>query len=87
MVTELEMFESPDLPPLDFCLWGCTKSEVYERKEDTQCELLARILDAAAHIKIRKRRAVFAHEFTRIEVDSGDSRTFVVTCNRCCISM
>jgi hypothetical protein len=26
---------SPDLTPLDFCLWGWMKSEVYGRKVDT----------------------------------------------------
>ena len=51
MVTEIELFESPDLIPLDFCLWGWMKSEVYKRKVDTRDELLARILDAAARIK------------------------------------
>jgi hypothetical protein len=31
---------SPDLNPLDFCLWGWMKSEVYRRKVDTWDELL-----------------------------------------------
>ena len=51
MVTEIELFESPDLIPLDFCLWGWMKSEVYKRKVDTRDESLARILDAAVRIK------------------------------------
>jgi hypothetical protein len=50
MVTEIELFESPDITPLDFYLWGCMKSEVYKRKLDTRDESLARILDAAARI-------------------------------------
>jgi hypothetical protein len=25
----------PDLTPIDFCLWGCMKSEVHRRKVDT----------------------------------------------------
>ena len=27
---------SPDLTPLDFCLWGLMKSEVYRKKVDTE---------------------------------------------------
>jgi hypothetical protein len=38
---------------LHVCLWGQMKSEVYKRV-DTQDELLARILDAAARIKKRE---------------------------------
>ena len=44
-------FESPNLNPLNFCLWGCMKSCVHKRKVDTQNELLARIMDAAARTK------------------------------------
>jgi hypothetical protein len=51
MVIELEMFESRNLNPLNFCLWGCMKSCVHKRKVDTQNKLLARILDAAARTK------------------------------------
>jgi hypothetical protein len=51
MVTEIQLFESTDLTPLHFCLWGLIKSEVYKRKADTRDELLARSLDAAARIK------------------------------------
>jgi hypothetical protein len=53
MVTEIELFESPDLTPLEFCLWGWMKSDVYKTKVDTRDELLARILDFAACIKER----------------------------------
>jgi len=52
MVTETQLFEPPDPTPLDFCLWGWKKSEVYKRKEDTRDELLARILDIAASVKL-----------------------------------
>ena len=45
---------SPDLTPLDFCLWGWIKSQVYKRKVDTRDEYLARMLDAAAHVKKRE---------------------------------
>jgi hypothetical protein len=46
-----ELFESPDLSLLEFCLWGWMKSEVYKIKVDTVDEVLTRILDAAARIK------------------------------------
>jgi len=42
---------SPDLTPLDFCLWGLMKSEVYRKKVDTRDELLVIILDVIACIK------------------------------------
>jgi hypothetical protein len=45
---------SPDLTPLDFCLWGWMNSEVYRRKVDTWEELLDRIMDAIARIKKRQ---------------------------------
>ena len=51
MDIEIELFESPDLTLLDFCLWCWTKSEGYKRKVGTLDESLARILDAAARIK------------------------------------
>jgi len=42
---------STDLTPLDFCLWGWMKSEVYREKVNTRDELVARIMNSAAHIK------------------------------------
>jgi hypothetical protein len=51
MLTEKELFESADLTPLDFCLWGWMKSEDYKRKVHTRAEPLTRILDASARIK------------------------------------
>jgi hypothetical protein len=50
----MELFESPDLTPLRFCLWGWMKSEVYKRKVDTQDELLTGILGSAGRIKKRE---------------------------------
>jgi hypothetical protein len=38
------------ITPLDFCLWGWMKSEVYKKEVVAGDELLARILDAAARI-------------------------------------
>jgi hypothetical protein len=40
-----------DLTPLDFCLWGWLKSEVYKEKVNTRDELVARIMNSAALIK------------------------------------
>ena len=54
MVTEIEPPRSPDLTPLEFCLWGWMKSEVSKRKVDTREELLALILDVAAGTKKRE---------------------------------
>jgi hypothetical protein len=60
MVTEIELFESvrPSLfsDALGFCLWGWIEREVHKRKVDTQDELLARILDAAARLRKREHR-------------------------------
>jgi hypothetical protein len=42
MVTEIELFESPELALLDFIM-GWMKMEVYEIKVDTREDLLARI--------------------------------------------
>jgi hypothetical protein len=54
MITETQLFDSPDLTPLDFCLWGWIKCDVHKRRGDTQDELFALILDAAARKKKRK---------------------------------
>ena len=42
---------SPDLTPLDICLWGWMKSEVYAVKASTRDELVARIMNCTALIK------------------------------------
>jgi hypothetical protein len=54
MITEIKLFEFPDLSLLDLCLGRWMKSEAYKRKLDTRDELLAHILDAAARIKKRE---------------------------------
>jgi hypothetical protein len=51
MDTVVQMFESPDLTPLDFCLCVWMKCEFYKRNVDTGVELLADILGAAARNK------------------------------------
>ena len=65
----------PDLTPLEFCLWGLMKSEVYRKKLDTRDEPLVNILDVIACIKECQDavRRTIRHVFTRvakcIEVD------------------
>jgi hypothetical protein len=51
MVTEIELFESSDLTPLDFCLLRWMKSEVYKINLDTKGKLFSRILHPVACIK------------------------------------
>jgi hypothetical protein len=88
MFTEIDLFESPDLTPLDFYLWGWMKSEFYKRNVDTRDEIPDCILGAAAHIKkgqdqLRRRTR---HPRTRVakctEVDCGIFRKFIVSCNK-----
>ena len=68
---------SPDLTPLDFCLWGLMKNEVYRKRVDTWDELLVTILDVIACIKERQDalRRTTRHVFTRvakcIDVEGG----------------
>ena len=50
MVIDIERYEDPDRTLLDICLWSWVKGEVYKRNAETQGELLARVLDAAARI-------------------------------------
>ena len=62
--------------PLDFCLWGWMKSEVYKGKVNTRDELVARIMNSAALIKqerqddLRRGTRTFAKRAEKcIEVD------------------
>jgi len=50
MGVKIQLFEV-GLIPLDFCLWGWMKSEVYKEKVITRDELVARIMISAALIK------------------------------------
>jgi hypothetical protein len=48
---EIQLFEvqcPPRSTPLDCCLWGWLKSEVYKEKVNTRDELVARIVNSAA---------------------------------------
>ena len=53
MGVEIQLFEVgvPDLTPLDICLWGWMKSEVYKEKVNIRDELVARIMNSAALLK------------------------------------
>jgi len=68
---------SPDLTPLDFCLWGLVKNEVYRKKVDTRDRLLVNTQDIIACIKERQDalRRTTCHVFTPaakcIDVDGG----------------
>jgi len=50
MITEMEVRESPDLTPLEFCFWCWMNSEVRRRK-NIRDELVALSLDAAVRLK------------------------------------
>jgi len=47
---------SPDLSPLDYCVWGWMKELVYSVKVVTRDELLSHILDAADRIRNSQRK-------------------------------
>jgi len=66
------------LTPLDFCLWGWMKSEVYKGKVNTWDDLVARIMNSDALIKqerqddLRKATRTVAKRVEKyIEVDGG----------------
>ena len=77
MFTLIELFDSPDLPASDFCLWCRMKGEVYELKVDARDELPSRVLDAAARTKGREDRLrrttrdLRTRVAKRAEVDGG----------------
>ena len=85
---QIELFESPDLTLLDFCLWGWIKNEDYKRSVDTRDEIPYCIVGAAARIKkgedqLRRRtRDLRARVAKCIEVDCGIFRKFIVSCNK-----
>ena len=90
MVTDTEVFESPKLSPLNFCLWGWMKSEVYKRNVNSRDELLActRIFDAADRMKKRKDQFRRTTRYLRtrvakfIEDDGGISENLLITVNK-----
>lgn len=68
---------SPDLNPLDYCLWGWFKSLVYATKVNTREALLDRIFNCAALIRENHRalqratRAIHKRADACIEADGG----------------
>jgi hypothetical protein len=77
MGVEIQLFEV-GISPLDFCLWGWMKSEVYKEEVNTRDQLAARIMNSAALIKQQRqdnpRRATrtLAKRVEKcIEVDGG----------------
>jgi len=68
----MELFHSPDLNSLDFCLCVWMKSDIYKINVDTPDKLVARNMDAAATITEHEDR----HRRT-----TRDLRTRVAKCN------
>jgi len=67
MVSETELLQTPNLIPLDFCLWIWMQREVYNRKIIERDNFLARTAYAAAltekrQDQLRQKDAIFAHE-------------------------
>jgi hypothetical protein len=74
---------SPDVTPLDFCLWGRMKSEVYEEKVNARDELVARIMNSAAlkkpecQVDLRRATRTIAKRVEKCtEVDGGIFETY-----------
>jgi len=55
--------------PLDFCLWGWMKNEVYKEKVNTRDEMVARIMNSAAFVK--QERQDDLRKATRTELKSA----------------
>jgi len=87
MVAEIKLFESQDLTPLGFCLWGWMRSEGHGRKEDTRDQLLAGIRNATVCVRKREDelRRTTCDLSTRVaectEVDGAIFRTSIVHYN------
>ena len=61
MVTEIELLQTPNLIPLDFCLWIWIQREVYNRNIIKRDNFLPRSVYTAAQTETRK-NAILAHE-------------------------
>jgi len=67
VVTETKIFQTPNLVPLDSCLWIWMQREVYSWKIINRDKFPARIVYAASRKEIRndqlrKKDVIFAHE-------------------------
>ena len=81
-VTKIGLFEYPDLTPLDFCLWGCMKVEVYKIKMDTWDEFPAGLMCAAVRIKKYENQLRRTTRDLRTRVVEGDIfGNFFMNCN------
>jgi len=84
MVADAQLFQSPSLTLLYFCLCTWVKGKVYKRKLHTQDKMLSRILNAVASIKkcevqLRwKTRDLCMRVAKPTEIDSGIFETFIV---------
>jgi hypothetical protein len=92
MVTEIELFESPDLTPLYFCLWGWMKSSIDKIQVDTRDKLLSPILDAASRIEKVKvdwyeQHAIFRHELQSAWRLTAGFSDLIVNCIKFIISV
>jgi hypothetical protein len=73
---ETQLFEvqwpprSPELTPSDFCLWGWMKSEVYKEKVNTRDELVVRIMNSAALLKLERQDDVLLSREFKIALKS-----------------
>jgi len=85
----MKRFESTDLTPLDFCLWGLMKSSVWKQSWIHQTNLLARILDAAARVKKRgdKLRRTKRDGCARVAHCIEEFSKFIVSCNKFFVSV
>jgi len=67
---------SPDLSPLDYCVWGWMKELVYSVKVGTRDALLGHILDAEDRIRNSQRKLQLAtrsvHNRAAACVEAGD---------------
>ena len=93
MLTEIQLFESPGLTLLYFCLCDWVKSEIYKRNVDRRDELLGRISNAAVCIKEREgetrrtTRDIRTRVAKCIQVDCGIFEMCIVNCNKFVISV
>jgi hypothetical protein len=76
---------SPNLTPLEFCLWGWMNSEVYKSKVDTRDKSLARIVDASAHTKMWRSTQMNNTQSSHMTFKvHRDFLTFIVNCKKIC---